>query len=115
MAGGTVLTPVCRKRGSEGLDLRLVHRFRGGCDSTNGESTPSSRTRNLRHDGPETRPTGGNSMTMPTAVGRRVPVVVPMRRVLAASMLSVSMSIALLAPGAALAQTAKERELEARV
>lgn len=54
-------------------------------------------------------------MTMPTAVGRRLPVVVPTRRVPAASVLALSMSIALLAPGMALAQTAKERELEARV
>ncbi|WP_242111991.1 DcaP family trimeric outer membrane transporter [Luteimonas aquatica] len=54
-------------------------------------------------------------MTMPTAVGRRSPVTVQTRRAPAASLLAVSLSFALLAPGAALAETAKERELEARV
>src|SRR5690606_231269 len=56
------------------------------------------------------QPSGGDAMTVIGNTGGRSSVVAGHRRLLA-----LSVTVALLLPGAALAQTAKEKELEARV
>ena len=71
--------------------------------STKGESTPASAASAWSPcTAMVVRPLGGGTMHTPTTTGRRAP-------------LAIALFVALLAPGLAFAQTAKEQELEARI
>src|SRR5690606_14859171 len=95
---GTV--PVCRIAVQAALDLRLGDQWR--IDAPPGRAHPAG--------APRSQPSGGDAMTVIRNTGGRSSVATGHRRLLA-----LSGTVALLLPGAALAQTAKEKELEARV